>query len=250
MSNAGAKLKWSGEKFLVAAKAEASKALALSAEVVRNQMKVNLSGPSPSKPGGFPGADTGTLSRSIFNEADGPLSRKIGTRVPHGRWMELGATITPKNTKYLPVPMNHAARRMLKTLNVANGAHVSLRTKNLKLIIRKNSHAAKRVMSASGTASSLVGQRKGSKRAYHGRQRTLFSKSSSGGKLYLVETTAGGKISKSKNAAAFVLKKKVVVAARPWCYRSAVQAGPQANATFAAHMKAGLNRALAAGGVA
>jgi len=204
MSDGGATFRWNGAAYLAHVRAAVPKALALAGEEIRNQMKVNLSGPSPSKPGGFPGADTGTLSRSIFNEGVTPFQRRIGTRTPQGRWMELGATVRPKRVKALPVPLNYKAKRMLRTLGVANGSRVSLRTRNL-IVVKM------------------------------------------GKTTILTERTAGGKASKAKDAARFVLRKKVVILPRPWCYRSAAMARGAAQARFASEMQRAMQAGLRAG---
>lgn len=92
----------------------------------------------PSSPGNPPNSQTGNLQGSIkYAHPDAlgtPLHAAYGTPVEYGRHLEFGATVTAKRTKYLPVPVNAAARKMA-TQNATNG--VGLRTRNLSLQIRK-----------------------------------------------------------------------------------------------------------------
>ena len=179
---------WRGMDVARQLERHAERALAIACEEIRGQMKINLSGPSPSKPGNYPGADTGNLSRTLYNERTAPMVRRVGTALAYGRYQEHGATILPKRVKFLPVPLNRASSRMLSRLGGA-----SLRTKNLKLIHR-------------------------------------------GGKMFLVTTTPGGKISKAENAPRFILKKMVRIAPRPWCYRTALQTRGRFQARFKSEM--------------
>ena len=122
---------WRGMDVARQLERHAERALAIACEEPRSQMKINLSGPSPSKPGNYPGADTGNLSRTLYNKSIGQLRRGVGTELAYGRYSEHRRIITPKRVKYLPVPLNRASSRMLSRLGGA-----SLRTKNLKLIHR------------------------------------------------------------------------------------------------------------------
>lgn len=182
-------------------RADAERALAVAGEDLRNRLKVNLSGPSPSKPGNFPGADTGALSRSIYNDSAGPLRRRVGTHLPYGKTLEIGVAggfIYPKNVKALPIPLNYRARRMLRTLNIQGGARGSLRQRNLVFLPSKKGDR------------STVG--------------------------ILVERTKGGKPSRSAGAARFALRKSLRYVPRPWLLRTAIAERPAMLAKFRATM--------------
>jgi len=95
-------------------------------------------GEASSPPGSPPNWHSGKLGNSISyahpDRLGTPLHAAFGTEVPYGKYLETGATVRPKRTKYLPVPINDAAKRMAR--QVGNQG-VSLRTKNLKVIIDK-----------------------------------------------------------------------------------------------------------------
>lgn len=82
-----------------------------------------------SSPGSPPNFQTGELAGNIVAEGPsivGPLRARFGTYIPHGRYMEFGSTIRPKNVKAIPVPCNIQARAMLSRIKGS-----SLRTQNL-----------------------------------------------------------------------------------------------------------------------
>lgn len=56
----------------------------------------------------------GTLQKSMKSGPMGPLAAWAGSTVKYGGFLERGVTITPKNVKYLPVPLNPAASRLLQ----------------------------------------------------------------------------------------------------------------------------------------
>jgi len=90
---------WNGEAYTQDVKAALGEALIEGSVTLMNQMKSNISGPSPSKPGEFPGLDTGDLKSSVnFNILKGELRSKIGTHKKYGRWLEYGTS------KMLPRP--------------------------------------------------------------------------------------------------------------------------------------------------
>lgn len=81
-----------------------------------------------------PNFQTGELAGNIVAEGPeivGPLRARFGTYVKHGRHMEYGVTIRPKNVKAIPVPCNIQARQMLGRIKGA-----SLRTQNLGMFIK------------------------------------------------------------------------------------------------------------------
>lgn len=94
-------------------------------------------GGSPSSPGSPPNSQTGHLRNSIaFASPESlgtPGHAAYGTSVEYGRHLEFGAVVRPRNVKYIPVPVNKAAKDMLRRLKGA-----SLRTQKLKFIKYKN----------------------------------------------------------------------------------------------------------------
>lgn len=95
-------------------------------------------GGAPSSPGSPPNSQTGRLRNSVMyahpDALGTPMHAAYGTAVEYGRHLEHGATVTAKRTKYLPVPVNAAARKMATQ---AGNQGVSLRTLNLTLVVDK-----------------------------------------------------------------------------------------------------------------
>lgn len=91
----------------------------------------------PSSPGSPPNSQTGHLRNSIaFASPESlgtPGHAAFGTSVEYGRHLEFGAVVRPRKVRYLPVPVNKAAKDMLRRLKGA-----SLRSQNLKFIKYRN----------------------------------------------------------------------------------------------------------------
>lgn len=113
-------------------------ALYQAAMVGANEAKFLVNKGSPgvhSNPGNYPNVQTGELLRSIRAQgptAAEPLTARYGSgkEAPQGRWMEYGVqNITAKRTRFLPVPINYEAEKMLRRLG-----GTSLRTQKLKPI--------------------------------------------------------------------------------------------------------------------
>lgn len=90
----------------------------------------------PSQPGSPPNSQSGHLRNSIAYASPlrlgTPLHAAFGTNVPYGMYLEKGATVTAKRSKYLPVPINQPAKDMLRRQKGA-----SLRTSSAKLVVEK-----------------------------------------------------------------------------------------------------------------
>jgi hypothetical protein len=57
------------------------------------QMKKNLSGSSPSKPGGYPGLSSGALQNSVYYEVDPAAMRvKVASNSPYALFLEYGTS--------------------------------------------------------------------------------------------------------------------------------------------------------------
>jgi hypothetical protein len=85
-----------------------------------------------STPGEPPRKDNNVLAGSIMAVPDHAAKVvRVGTIVPHGRYMEFGANIRPKKGKTLPVPINAAAAKMLRKDAVRLGG---LKTQNMTVI--------------------------------------------------------------------------------------------------------------------
>lgn len=132
---ARARLEWNGARVTAALPVAKRAALTQGSLVLQVAMKRMLSGVSPSAPGSPPGVDRGGLRRSIAYAVGSDVAQ-VGTELKYGLYLERGANPRAKGGG-LPVPVNHAAKRMLRTLNISGGMRVSLRTKNLVLIKRK-----------------------------------------------------------------------------------------------------------------
>lgn len=111
-------------------------ALYQAAMVGANEAKNLVNKGSPgvhSNPGNPPNVQTGDLLRSIRSQAPTaaePLTARYGAgrEAPQGKWMEYGVPlITAKRTRFLPVPVNYEAEKMLRRLG-----GTSLRTQRLK----------------------------------------------------------------------------------------------------------------------
>jgi hypothetical protein len=90
---------WNGEAVAQDVKAAMAAALIAGSVELTAQMKDNIDGPSPSKPGAFPGLDTGALTSSVnFTPDLAALKSKVGTHYKYGRWLEYGTS------KMLPRP--------------------------------------------------------------------------------------------------------------------------------------------------
>lgn len=163
--------------------------LTAAAQVCADQA-VQSFGSSPSPPGSPPGVDTGFLRNSIAAvspEALGTdLRAAFGTAVAYGRHLEFGAIITPKNVQYLPVPVNRGLAQAIRR-RIGQGASL---------------------------------------RGYPGLQ--FIPRRGGGGVLVMKNSLRYGKNNKRLSAkggdVAFVLKKQVRIAPRPWIRRAAAEA--------------------------
>ena len=79
------------------------------ASIVRRGMTRNPVG-VPSMPGQAPSIQTGLLRNSITARPAPGLSAFVASSARYSRIMEQGGTITAKNVKYLPVPVNYSAK--------------------------------------------------------------------------------------------------------------------------------------------
>jgi len=125
---------WKGDRVIAAMGEARTAALTAGAIVLQRTMKRTVSGVSPSSPGSPPGVDRGGLRRSIVWAFTSAQSAQVGSILKYGAYLERGTNYT---SRPVPVPVNHAARRMLRTLGISGGSRVSLRTKNLTFIKRK-----------------------------------------------------------------------------------------------------------------
>ena len=69
----------------------------------------------PSQPGQFPASQSGNLRNKITSEPASWAVYRVGTNVTYGKHLEFGAHPRAKKGKYLTVPMNYEASRLLKT---------------------------------------------------------------------------------------------------------------------------------------
>lgn len=139
MGAGGVTIKWDRDALMARLIPACNKAVVAAAEIVAREAENLLTKGdrwAHSNPGNPPNFQTGELAGSITvvgPEALGrPLTAAVGTAVPHGRYMELGATIRPRNVKALPVPVNQQAEQMLQRIKGA-----SLRTQKL-ITIKKD----------------------------------------------------------------------------------------------------------------
>lgn len=98
----------------------------------------------PSAPGMSPNSQSGHLRNSIVYVTPGRLGTPgraaVGSNAPYARILEQGGTIFPKSVKYLPVPINKAAKKMLNATSDRGaggvGPQSSLRRFKLQLIVK------------------------------------------------------------------------------------------------------------------
>lgn len=127
-----ARIDWNADSIVAAMAQARTAAISQGAIVLQRTMRRTVSGPSPSSPGSPPGWDRGGLHRSIV-WVMGSSSALVGSSLLYSLFLE-------KGTKYgrpVPVPVNDAAKRMLRNLDIVGGSRVSLKTKNLQFINRK-----------------------------------------------------------------------------------------------------------------
>lgn len=91
---------------------------------------------TPSRPGQPPNFQSGELAGSIafvHPDAGGtPLRAQVGTAVMHGLYMEKGAYVRAKKSKYLPIPVNTEAKQLLAKMDGR-----SLRASGVNLKVEK-----------------------------------------------------------------------------------------------------------------
>lgn len=93
MSRGNFTFQWNGEAVAQDVKAAMREALIEGSVTLTREMRRNIAGPSPSKPGDFPGLDHGTLRSSVnFNLIPAEMKSKIGTHLKYGRWLEYGTS--------------------------------------------------------------------------------------------------------------------------------------------------------------
>jgi len=119
-------ISWRGPEFIAHLRQEVAKGVEKAAHKVRNEIVRTLSrkasgrGATPSAPGEPPAKDTGELGRSFYVDAKGVTNANPSARVATGnkyaRIHEFGGTIRPVKVKMLPVPLNAAARKILRTV--------------------------------------------------------------------------------------------------------------------------------------
>lgn len=71
----------------------------------------------PSQPGQFPNRQSGQLVNSVTSEPEGYARFLVGTNLAHGKYMEFGSHPRAKKGKYLTVPLNYEASRLIKRNN-------------------------------------------------------------------------------------------------------------------------------------
>ncbi len=90
---------------------------------------------NPSAPGQPPNINTGNLRNNTVASKAKNMRCAVGTPVKYGLYLENGATITPKNVKFLPVPIGPEGSRF-------RASHLgSLKGTGLTLIPRKGKPA-------------------------------------------------------------------------------------------------------------
>ncbi len=90
---AGVSVKWHGEKLKAETEAEFIRRLHVASITLKNEIKEQISAPSPppSAGGEYPHKDTGRLRASISNEVDNAAkTARVGTNVLYGKFLELG----------------------------------------------------------------------------------------------------------------------------------------------------------------
>lgn len=128
---------WRGGAVTKGIRAELARRVSKSAVMLQRQIVKNISKPSrsvgPSRPGGFPHANTGALRKSIFvKKSENGLSAFIGTANKVAFFMEFGAIVKPRKAKALAIPISRAAKKH----NEAGGSARSF-PKKLVFIRRK-----------------------------------------------------------------------------------------------------------------
>lgn len=89
------RIDWRGDRLAKAASEAFLGRLYRVAEELRQKVVDNISGPSPSAPGDFPGTDTGNLKRSIFAEVDeAGFSVVVGSPLKYALYLEYGTAST------------------------------------------------------------------------------------------------------------------------------------------------------------
>lgn len=122
------RVEWHGDEYIEAMQFGLDDAVNAYGLVVQQTTQRNLSkgGGSPlsaayrsSRAGGFPHLFTGALARSITLQPStgGQAEAYVGTNLRYAKGLELGITISAKTTKYLPIPLNPAARRIQSDLS-------------------------------------------------------------------------------------------------------------------------------------
>lgn len=127
---------WNGDAFVARLRSAVDAGLTGAAMVGANAAASSIKGSAGmSIPGLPPASRTGNLRNSIVYVSPERLGisgkAAFGTNAPYGRIIELGGIVRAKRAKALPVPINEAARRMLRGL-----AGASLRTKQLVQVKR------------------------------------------------------------------------------------------------------------------
>jgi hypothetical protein len=162
---------------------------------------------TPSMPGSPPNVQTGLLRNSVGTKAIGPAHHRMIVTAKYARAQEFGHPgIVPKRGKYLPVPVNYIAQVLLKR----SGGNLRAALPDGKFIPRK------------GKDPLLVG------RSVQKTQRGY----------------ANGKAVIDKGVPVFVLKKRVVLPARPFVRPVLVSR----RADFIAAAKAGVASVLKGAG--
>jgi hypothetical protein len=172
-------------RFQAAAKQAVALGISRAAMAVASEMKRGmgrLSRFTSSSPGKPPNRQRSGLANSIGStaakEKGGVFTASAGSGIAYARIQERGGTIRPKSGKFLPVPLNKAAQRMLETTTG------SLRSRNLQVI---RSKTGKLLLFEGKTLRNQKGER-----------------------------TLGLRVYKINGKAVFALRKSVTLKARPW----------------------------------
>ena len=112
----GVTFMWRGDAVTKEIRTEMVQRVSKSAVMLQRQIVKNISKPTrsvgPSRPGGFPHANTGALRKSIFvQKSDNGLSAFVGTASKVAFFMEFGALVRPKKAKALAIPISRAAKK-------------------------------------------------------------------------------------------------------------------------------------------
>lgn len=110
-------------KFQAAARRALARGITNAASKVSKEMKESMTRnvrfkasapgtpPSRQRSGGL----AQRISHTTASEVNGKFTASAGTNLIYGRIHELGGTIRPKSGKFLPVPINVAAKRLMET---------------------------------------------------------------------------------------------------------------------------------------